>query len=237
MGRRDRRPEDHGRERGEAAWPEIVSRYDEYSLYEFLKSRGFSEGAIEFYAVMNFVESDLHNSFVEVLREELGGAYVDMQTIAGGMDAAQRFLRRARMSSASAPRCGPSSRILPESPCAVVSVQTRCRSPATTRSAPCRSRCPADRASLLTREGAGDPPSSTTTPQPRSFSRCATASGSRTASSAGCLGNRPPDSTPELSARRSHHSTRRPAGFVHVGPGRSAVGRDGRGNAHRGGAR
>ena len=72
---------------GEGAWPEIVRRYDEYSLYEFLKSRGFSEGAIEFYAVMNFVESDLHNSFVEVLREELGGAYVDMSTIVGGMDA------------------------------------------------------------------------------------------------------------------------------------------------------
>ena len=36
---------------------------------------------------MNFVESDLHNSLVEVLREDLGGAYVDMQTIAGGMDA------------------------------------------------------------------------------------------------------------------------------------------------------
>ncbi len=72
---------------GQAAWPEIVRRYDEYSLYEFLRARGFSEGAIEFYAVMNFVESDLHNSFVEVLREELGGAYVDMQTIAGGMDA------------------------------------------------------------------------------------------------------------------------------------------------------
>jgi monoamine oxidase len=72
---------------GEQAWQEIVRRYDEYSLYEFLKSKGFSEGAIEFYAVMNFVESDLHNSFVEVLREELGGAYVDMSTIAGGMDA------------------------------------------------------------------------------------------------------------------------------------------------------
>ena len=72
---------------GEHAWPEIVRRYDEYSLYEFLKSKGFSEGAIEFYAVMNFVESDLHNSFVEVLREELGGAYVDMSTIVGGMDA------------------------------------------------------------------------------------------------------------------------------------------------------
>jgi monoamine oxidase len=79
----------------ERAWPEIVRRYDEYSLYEFLKSRGFSEGAIEFYAVMNFVESDLHNSFVEVLREELGGAYVDMQTISGGMDALPNAFYRA----------------------------------------------------------------------------------------------------------------------------------------------
>jgi monoamine oxidase len=71
---------------GQAAWPEIVRRYDEYSLYEFLRHKGFSEGAIEFYAVMNFVESDLHNSFVEALREELGGFYLDMQSIVGGMD-------------------------------------------------------------------------------------------------------------------------------------------------------
>ena len=35
---------------------------------------------------MNFVESDLHNAVVEVLREDLGGAYVDMQKIVGGMD-------------------------------------------------------------------------------------------------------------------------------------------------------
>jgi monoamine oxidase len=72
---------------GEGAWPEIVRRYDEFSLYEFLRHRGFSEGAIEFYAVMNFVESDLHNSFIEVLREELSGAYVNMSTVVGGMDA------------------------------------------------------------------------------------------------------------------------------------------------------
>jgi monoamine oxidase len=71
---------------GEKAWPAIVKRYDEFSLYEFLRHKGFSQGAIEFYAVMNFVESDLHNSFIEVLREELGGAYVDMQSIVGGMD-------------------------------------------------------------------------------------------------------------------------------------------------------
>ena len=71
---------------GEQAWAEIVRRYDEYSLYEFLKARGLSEEAIEYYAVMNFVEADMHNAVVEILREDLGGAYVDMSTIVGGMD-------------------------------------------------------------------------------------------------------------------------------------------------------
>jgi monoamine oxidase len=71
---------------GDEAWEEIVRRYDEYSLYEFLKLRGFSEGAIEYYAVMNFLEADMHNAVVEILREDLGGAYVDMQEIVGGMD-------------------------------------------------------------------------------------------------------------------------------------------------------
>jgi monoamine oxidase len=71
---------------GDAAWEEIVREYDRYSLYEFLRVNGWSTGAIEYFGVMNFLESDLHNAFVEVLREELGGAYVDMQEIAGGMD-------------------------------------------------------------------------------------------------------------------------------------------------------
>ncbi|MFN2484664.1 MAG: flavin monoamine oxidase family protein [Candidatus Limnocylindria bacterium] len=70
----------------ESAWQEIVRDYDQYSLYEFLRARGWSEGAIEYFAVMNFLESDMHNAFVEILREELGGAYVDMQEIPGGMD-------------------------------------------------------------------------------------------------------------------------------------------------------
>jgi monoamine oxidase len=69
-----------------AAWEQIVRDYDRYSLYDFLRLRGLSEGAIEYYAVMNFLESDLHTAFVEVLREELGRAYVDMQEIVGGMD-------------------------------------------------------------------------------------------------------------------------------------------------------
>jgi monoamine oxidase len=71
---------------GEGAWEAIVAEYDRYSLYEFLQVRGFSDGAIEYYAVMNFVEADMNNAVVEILREDLGGAYVDMQEIVDGMD-------------------------------------------------------------------------------------------------------------------------------------------------------
>jgi hypothetical protein len=56
------------------------------SLHEFLEHRNFSRGAIEYYAVMNFVEADMNNAVMEVLREDLEGTYVDMQTIDGGMD-------------------------------------------------------------------------------------------------------------------------------------------------------
>jgi monoamine oxidase len=70
----------------EAAWVEIVRRYDQYSLREFLVTKGFSEGAIEMYGVMNFVESDMNNAVVEELREDLGRAFEDMQEIVGGMD-------------------------------------------------------------------------------------------------------------------------------------------------------
>ncbi len=72
---------------GPAAWDQIVAEYDGFSLFEFLRSRGWSRGAIEAFTVLNFLESDMHNSLVEILREDLGGAYLDMQEIAGGMDA------------------------------------------------------------------------------------------------------------------------------------------------------
>jgi monoamine oxidase len=70
----------------DAAWESIVRDFDQYSLYEFLRMKGWSRGAIEYFTVMNFLEADQHNSLVEILREDLGGAYVDMQEIAGGMD-------------------------------------------------------------------------------------------------------------------------------------------------------
>jgi monoamine oxidase len=71
---------------GAAAWEHIVREYDQYSLYEFLRAKGWSRGAIEYFTVMNFLEADQHNSLVEILREDLGRAYVDMQEIVGGMD-------------------------------------------------------------------------------------------------------------------------------------------------------
>ncbi|HEY0443303.1 MAG TPA: flavin monoamine oxidase family protein [Candidatus Limnocylindrales bacterium] len=70
----------------EAAWNHIVTEYDQFSLYEFLRHKGWSRGAIEYFTVLNFLEADMHNSLVEILREDFGGAYVDMQEIAGGMD-------------------------------------------------------------------------------------------------------------------------------------------------------
>ncbi len=70
----------------DAGWEHILGEYDQYSLREFLESRGWSEGAIEMYGVMNFVESDLDNSVIEEFRESLGRNFEDMQEIVGGMD-------------------------------------------------------------------------------------------------------------------------------------------------------
>jgi len=71
---------------GEAGWDEIVRQYDRYSLREFLEVKGFSEGAIEMYGVINFVESDMNNAAIEELREDLGKAFENMQEIVGGTD-------------------------------------------------------------------------------------------------------------------------------------------------------
>ncbi len=71
---------------GDAGWEQIVREYDQYSLREFLVLKGFSEGAIEMYGVINFVESDMNNAVIEELREDLGKSFEDMQEIVGGTD-------------------------------------------------------------------------------------------------------------------------------------------------------
>ena len=71
---------------GDAALARIDAEYGHYSLREFLEARGFSEGAIELYGLMSFREANMNASVVEQLREIIGGAFVDMQEIVGGMD-------------------------------------------------------------------------------------------------------------------------------------------------------
>lgn len=73
-------------ERGQAGWDSIVRDYDQYSIREFLVAKGFSEGAIEMFGVMEFVEADMNTAIVELLREDIGKAFEDMQEIVGGMD-------------------------------------------------------------------------------------------------------------------------------------------------------
>jgi len=70
----------------DAGWERIRREYDGYTIREFLEVRGFSEGAIEMYGVMNFVESGINNAVMEEFREDFGKAYEDMQEIVGGSD-------------------------------------------------------------------------------------------------------------------------------------------------------
>ena len=95
----------------EAGWAEIVTRWDQHLALRLPEAKGFSPGAIEMYGVMNFLEADMHNAAVEVLREDLGGAYMDMQEIVGGSDLLPRaFGRAVPTASATAPRSTRSSR-------------------------------------------------------------------------------------------------------------------------------
>jgi monoamine oxidase len=72
---------------GEAAWLEIVSEHDKYSVREFLEEvSGWSEGAIEMFGLLFNQESLMNSSFLELLREEVGRYYTDMVQIDGGMD-------------------------------------------------------------------------------------------------------------------------------------------------------
>ena len=67
-------------------WDRVYRDWDGYSIREFLEMKGFSEGAIEMYGVMNFVEAGINNAVVEEFREDFGRAFEDMQEIVGGMD-------------------------------------------------------------------------------------------------------------------------------------------------------
>lgn len=72
--------------RGDAAWDEIVAKYDNYSTREFLEEKKWSEGAMELFGLMENQEANMNFSFVELLREEVGECYSNLSQIKGGAD-------------------------------------------------------------------------------------------------------------------------------------------------------
>ena len=71
---------------GDAAWEEIVAKYDGYSTREFLELNGWSEGMIEMFGLLANQESVMNSSFLELFREDAGGYYTNMIEIQGGTD-------------------------------------------------------------------------------------------------------------------------------------------------------
>jgi monoamine oxidase len=71
---------------GDAAWDEIIAKYDQYSTREFLEVNGWSEGMIEMFGLLANQESVMNSSFLELFREDSGDFYTDMVEIQGGTD-------------------------------------------------------------------------------------------------------------------------------------------------------
>ena len=73
-------------QKGEAAWDEIVPKYDELSTREFLTQAGLSEGVIELFGILSNNESRMNYSFVEYFRSEVEHGFSHMVQIKGGTD-------------------------------------------------------------------------------------------------------------------------------------------------------
>ena len=71
---------------GEAGWEQINAEYDQYSVREFLELKGWSEGMIEMFGLLNNQEAMMNSSFLELFREDGGNYYSDMYQIVGGAD-------------------------------------------------------------------------------------------------------------------------------------------------------
>jgi monoamine oxidase len=78
------------REHGDDAWVQITAENDQYCVREFLEARNWSEGAIEMFGLLFNQEALMNSSFLELLREELGGFYSDLVYLDGGTDTLPR---------------------------------------------------------------------------------------------------------------------------------------------------
>jgi monoamine oxidase len=79
---------------GDDAWPEIVKKYDEYSVREYLEIAKWSEGAIEAFGLLFNYEALMNSSFLELVREEVGDYYTNLVQIDGGTDLLPRAIYR-----------------------------------------------------------------------------------------------------------------------------------------------
>lgn len=70
----------------DAGWAAVGAANDRYSLREFLEVSGFSENDIEVLSLLTGMEPLLNTAFMEVVREEQGRWFTDVDTIEGGMD-------------------------------------------------------------------------------------------------------------------------------------------------------
>src|SRR5687768_16238390 len=60
---------------GDVGWEQIYTEYDQYSVREFLELKGWSEGMIEMFGLLNNQEAMMNSSFLELFREdEIGRA-------------------------------------------------------------------------------------------------------------------------------------------------------------------
>lgn len=73
-------------ERGQAAWDDLVKKYDRYSTREFLEDQGWSEGAIELFGIVSNNEARMNFSFLEYFRAEMEHGFANMVQIKGGSD-------------------------------------------------------------------------------------------------------------------------------------------------------
>ena len=71
-------------QKGDAAWDEIVPKYDEFSTREFLEQAGLSEGAIELFGILSNNEARMNYSFGEYFRSEVEHGFSHMVQIKGG---------------------------------------------------------------------------------------------------------------------------------------------------------
>src|SRR5262249_23687751 len=70
----------------ERYWDELSSQYEDYSLYDFLRSHRWSPQTISAFALLEALEPILNQSFLDNLQIELQFHGTQLTQIVGGMD-------------------------------------------------------------------------------------------------------------------------------------------------------